>query len=127
MTAAQRASAASMLERKGQVVTITHRESGAYDPATGSATVTETTQAASGVILPFPQGIRKMVGSDVLATDRQCYLSALKTDGATLSEPAVNDILTDTTGDDWTITEVSPLTPAGLDIIYELTIRGSGA
>lgn len=127
MTVAQRASAASMLERKGQVVTLTHTEPGAYNPATGTTTPVVTTQQASAAILPFSQGIRKMAGSDVLATDRWCILAGLTVSGAPLTAPVVDDALTDANSDVWTITEVSPLTPAGLDIIYELTIRGAGA
>jgi len=115
-----------MIERKGQIVTLTRRAPGAYNPATGTASVTTTTQQASAVILPFSQGIRKASGTDVLATDRWCILSGLTIDGAALSPPVVNDTLTDASNDIWTITEVSPLTPAGLDIIYELTIRGAG-
>jgi hypothetical protein len=125
MTTAQRLSADRMIEAKGQAVTLTRRASGSYNPATGAASVTTTTQTGKGVILPFAQGIRKAPGTTVLATDRQCLLSALKSDGTALTAPQVDDTLTDSNGDVWAVTEVSPLAPAGLDIIYELTLRGA--
>lgn len=124
MTTAQRLSADRMIEAKGQAVTLTRRTSGAYNPATGTASVTTTTQTGKGVILPFAQGIRKMAGSTVLATDRQCLLSALKSDGTALTPPQVDDTLTDANGDVWAVTEVNALAPAGLDIMFDLTVRG---
>lgn len=125
MTVLQRFRAAEMIARKGQAVTLTRRAAGAYNPATGTATITETTQQASAVIFPFGQGIRKRGDSTVTAADRMCILSGLKTDGNALTEPKVDDKLTDAAGNAYTITEVSPLEPAGLVIIYELTIRSA--
>ncbi|WP_238564998.1 hypothetical protein [Sphingobium bisphenolivorans] len=114
-----------MIEAKGQAVTLTRQASGAYDPATGSASVTTTTQAGKVVILPFGAGLRKLAGENISQADRQCTLSALNNAGAALTPPEVNDTLTDASGNVWTIIESSPLAPAGLDILYELTIRGS--
>lgn len=126
MTVAQRASAADTLERKGQTVTLTRRAASSYDPAAGAPTVTTSTQTAVAVILP-KSPIRDMSGTAVPSTQRQCLLSALSTSGVALTAPKVNDTLTDTNSDVWVITEVSPLSPAGLDILYELTLKGAGA
>lgn len=125
MTAAQRLSADRMIEAKGQAVTLTRRASGAYNPATGTASVTTSTQTGKGVILPFGVGIRKAPGSTVLASDRQCLLSGLKSDGTALTPPQPDDTLTDAGGDVWEVIDCSPLSPAGLDIMYELTLRGA--
>ena len=125
MSVADRLSAAEMLAEDGQAVTLTRRAAGAYNVATGSAAITETTQTGSAVILPFSQGIRKRGDSTITAADRWCILSGLTTDGSTLTEPKVDDKLTDAAGNAYTITEVSPLEPAGLAIIYELTIRSA--
>jgi len=125
MTTAQRSTAHRMIEAKGQTVTLTRRASGAYNPATGSASVTTTTQTGKGVILPFSQGIRKAPGTTVLATDRQCLLSGLKADGTALTPPQIDDTLTDANGEVWAITEISPLAPAGLEIMFDLTIKGA--
>ena len=101
-----------MIAAKGQAVTLTRRASGAYNPATGTAAVTTSTQTGKGVILPFGQGIRKRADSNVTTADRLCYLSGLNASGAALTEPKVDDTLTDAQGASYSITEVSPLEPA---------------
>lgn len=125
MTTAQRSTAYAMIDAKGQTVTLTRRASGTYNPATAAAAITTSTQTGKGVILPFGQGLRKQTGTNIPAGAVQCYLSALKTDGTALTEPAVDDTLTDATAKVWTITEVERLAPAGLPILYELTLRGN--
>lgn len=125
MTTAQRLTAANMIAAKGQAVTLTRQASGTYNPATGAAAITTSTQTGKGVILPFGQGIRKRADSSVTQADRLCFLSALNTAGTALTEPVVNDKLTDAAGNIYTITEVSPLEPAGLAVLYELTIRSA--
>ncbi len=123
MTAAQRLSADRMIEAKGQSVTLTRNASGTYNPATGTAAITTTTQTGNGVILPFALGIRKRGDSNVTAADRKCLLSALSASGTALTAPVVDDKLTDANGNAYVITEVTPLAPAGLDIMYTLTVR----
>lgn len=125
MTAAQRLSADAMIEAKGQAVTLTRQEAGSYDPATGTSSVTETTQTGKGVILPFGPGLRKMAGTNITADDRQCILSGLNASGGALTAPKVGDTLTDAAGLVYEITETAPLAPAGLSIIYELTVRAA--
>jgi len=125
MTVAQRSTADRLIDAKGQTVTLTRRAAGTYSPAAGTATVTTSTQTGKGVIFPFGPGLRNQAGSAITADDRLCYLSALNSTGAALTEPKVNDELTDAGGTKWTVTEVSPLAPAGLKIMYELTIRGA--
>lgn len=125
MTAAQRSTADRMIEAKGQAVTLTRRVSGAYNPATGTATITTSTQAGKGVILPLSAGLRHMAGSNVTQADRQCLLSGLKSDGSAMTPPQVDDTITDSNGVVWAVTEVSPLAPAGLSILYDLTVRGT--
>ncbi len=126
MTATDRLSAATSIGEDGQTVTITRQASGTYDPATATAAITETEQTAKAVIFPFGPGLRNQAGSTITADDQQCLLSALTTAGAVLTAPKVNDVLTDANGDKWTITEVSPLAPAGLTIMYDLKIEGVG-
>lgn len=119
MTVAQRNTANLMIAAKGQAVTITRRTAGAYNTATSSATVTETTQTAKAVILPFPMGLRKQAGTTITAGDVQCLLAA-----GTLTAPEVDDTLTIASGLKYAITEVNALAPAGLTIFYDLTLRG---
>ncbi len=125
MTTAQRSRAHDMIARNGQAVTLTRRASGTYNPATGTAAITTTTQTGKGVIFPFSAGLRKMAGTNIPASDQQCILSALNSAGAALTAPQVDDTLTDANGQVYTITEVAAIKPAGLSIIYELTVRGN--
>ena len=125
MTTAQRATADRMIAAKGQTVTLTRRASGSYNPATGTAAITTTTQTGKGVILPLSAGLRKMAGTNIPAGSVQCLLSALNTAGATLTAPQIDDTLTDADSRVWTIIDIAPLEPAGLNILYDLTLRGN--
>ena len=115
-----------MIAAKGQAVTITRRAAGAYNAATASATITTTTQLGKGVILPFASGLRHAPGSNIPMTDRQSLLSGLNSAGVALTAPRVDDTLTDASGQVYAITEVNQLAPAGLAILFELTVRIAG-
>lgn len=125
MTTAQRASAYRMIEAKGQTVTLTRPTPGAYDPATGSAPITTTTQTGKGVILPLSAGVRFMAGNTIPKGAKQCLLAGIGTDGAALALPHTGDLLTDTNGVKFTVSEVATLEPAGMPIIFDLTITGA--
>lgn len=122
MTVAQRSRAADVIARKGQAITLTRMAAGAYNPATGTSPVTETEQAGKGVILPLST-FRKANGANIVEGDQQLLLSALKADGSVLTIPHVNDVVTDANGADWTIIAIEPLSPAGLDILYDCVVR----
>lgn len=122
MSVAQRLTAHDMISRKGQAVTLTRRAPGGYDPATGTDTIIETTQAARAVFLPLSP-YRKANGTNIAEGDQQLLLSALKVDGSVLSIPHVDDTATDANGSAWAIIAVDPLTPAGLDILYDCVAR----
>ena len=125
MTIAQRQSANRMIAAKGQTVTLTRRIVGDYNPATGTAAIQETNQTGKGVILPFATGIRKLAGTNIAATDSQCLLSALDDWGDALVSPALDDVLTDAAGNAYTVIDVTALAPAGLPIMYDMTVRGN--
>lgn len=122
MTVAQRLSANAMIEAKGQSVTLTRRAPGAYNTATGSASITPTTQTGKGVILPL-SGFRKVNGSSVVAGDETLLLSALATSGVALTAPKVGDHVTGSDGAAYVLTAIDPLRPAGLAIIYDCVVR----
>lgn len=123
--ATDRADAAAMLAEDGQTVMITRRAAGSYNPATGAATVTTSTQTAKAVIFPISRGLRKMGNTEIPATDVQCILSALTTAGAVLTAPQVDDTITDANSRVLTVVEVDPLAPAGTALFYDLTLRGN--
>lgn len=110
-----------MLGSKGQAVVLTRRASGPYDPATGSSTITETTQGGRGVFLPLSP-FRKSIGN-IAEGDQQLLLSALTSAGAALSAPHVDDTVMDANSAVWSLISVDPLAPAGLDIIYDCVVR----
>lgn len=121
MTVAQRLSAHSQIAAKGQTVTLTRRASGAYNTATGTAAITTTTQTGKGVILPLG-GYRKGDGM-IVAGDEMLLLSGLDSAGVALTEPGVNDLVTDANSGVYTLIAVDPLRPAGLPIIYQCVVR----
>ena len=64
MTIKQRASAYRLIAGNGQTVTLMARTSGAYDPASGTVDITETTQSGVALILPLSP-YRKATGNVV--------------------------------------------------------------
>lgn len=115
--AAMKERAADMIARKGAVVTLTYRAEGAYNPATGAAAQTETTEQAMGVLLPFSAGLRNMAGSTIEDGMYQLMLAALDTDGDALTEPRTNDTAT-IGGEEYTIAEVTKLAPDGTTALF---------
>lgn len=122
MTVSQRSRAAQLIAAKGQTVTLTRRAAGAYNTSTGAAAITPSTQTGKGVVLPLSP-FRKASDAIVVEGDRQLLLSALDTAGAALTSPVVNDTATLADGDVGTIVAVDPLSPAGLDLIYDCILR----
>lgn len=125
MSVELQASVDEILGEEGQTVTLTRLASGAYNPATSEAAITTTTQTASAVILPFSQGLRKQSGSSIKVGERLCYLSALKTDGTTLTPPEPGDTITDAGATVFTVVDVTDYDPtSALTLVYELTLKG---
>lgn len=121
MTVAQRSTADRLIAAKGQAVTLTRLEAGPYDPATGEAAIVTTTQTGKGVILPL-SAFAKSTGN-IVEGDQQLLLSALSTSAALNPIPHVDDTVTDAGGNVWSLVAVEPLSPAGLDILYDCRIR----
>lgn len=124
--AATRSNAARMIAGKGQSVTLTRKAAGAYDTATGSASITETTQTATAVVLPLA-GFSKRGDSNAVQGDAQLLLAALTASGATLTAPVVDDTVTLADGTVAVITAVSPLAPAGTALMYDCRLRMGAA
>lgn len=118
-----RADAAAMLAEDGQVMTLTYpAASPTYNPATGTATGTPPDpQSVVGAIFPL-NAFRKAQGNIVLG-DQQVLLAAQNTAGASITAPPVNSVITDANGDAWTLIEVEPLSPAGIDVLHDGIVR----
>lgn len=123
MTVAQRLSAHAMIEAKGQAVTLTRRASGTYNPATGAASISTSTQTGKGVILPLAP-YRKAGNTNIVAGDETLLLSGLNSAGAVLTAPKIDDSVTDANGKVYTLVAIEALAPAGLAILYDCVVRG---
>lgn len=124
MTATQRSTANRLIADKGLTVTLTRQAAGTYDPATGQLAITTSTQTGKGVILPFAAGLRHLAGTNIAVGDKNLLLSALNSAGAALTAPILDDKVT-ADGIEYVITDIAPLSPAGLDIIYDITLRSA--
>ena len=111
-----------MLKGKGQTLTLTRQSSGTYDPATGLAAVTTSTQTGTGAI--FDYGNKNIDGTLIKQGDKNLLLSAFKTDGTDLTAPILNDTVTDVNGIIYTIVEpLKTIAPAGIAIMYDCNLR----
>lgn len=123
-----RATAARLLSAitsggKGQAVTLKTRTLGSRNAATGTRTMTVTTQTGSGVEKFYRA--REIDGTQIRAGDRQFMLSGLDAAGAVLSPgPAPSDLLT-VGGIDYQVINVDVVQPAGTPIYYVLQLRGA--
>lgn len=117
----------AMLSEFGQTVTVTTNTYGSYDTATGSNSVSTSTQTASAVILDYARtdaGMLNADGSLVLNTDKQCYVSALTTSGISLQAPKPDiTTVTDVNSNTFTVKNVKAVSPAGTPVLYELNLR----
>jgi len=111
--------AGKMLKGKGQTLTISRQTSGTYDPATGQASVTVTTQTGDGTIFDYDD--KNIDGSLILSGDKQLFLSAVN-----LIAPQVNDTVTDAGGEVRTITRIKTLAPSGtVAVMFDINLRGT--
>lgn len=121
-----KANVTKMLTRYGQSLTITSHSIGPYDPATGTATDTITTQTGVGVIFEWGQqgstpsfGKSMIDRSLIVAGDKQLYLSS-----TSITMPSINDNVTDVNGKVYTIKMIKELAPSGTAVLYEANICG---
>lgn len=109
------------LKDKGLACTITKQTAGTYDPATGAATITTSTQSAYGALFDYEN--KNIDGTLVKKGDRRLLLSALNTAGAALTAPSVNDTVT-ANSVTYTIIAIRPIAPSGVAVAYDCQIRG---
>lgn len=115
------ATANRLLKGKGQVITLTRQTSGAYDPATGAATVTTTTQNGYGAI--FDYGNKNIDGTLIKQGDKQLLLSAVNAAGTALTAPALNDTVT-IGGVVYTFVQpLKTIAPAGTTVLFDCNLR----
>ncbi len=108
----------------GKALTLREEDDAAvFDGATGFITSagTPTDHAVTGIITRFKLG--DIDGTMVLRTDFKVLLSAVSpVTGLPITPPTVNMILIDG-ADQYTIIDVVPLRPGGVDVIYTMQVR----
>jgi predicted peptidase len=111
------ASALRMLRKYGQFMTLTQRTTGAYNPATATASVTESGQTVTGAVFDYPT--KQIDGTLILRGDKQVIVAA---SGLTVT-PAPGMKLTDVNGDVFEVIAAEALAPAGEAVIHTLQVR----
>lgn len=110
------ATAARLLARFGQPVTLSRAATGAYDPATSGVTsAAPTALTRRGALFDFAAGVTNLRGNLVQATDRQLLLEAGEA-------PALTDSIV-IGGQTFTIVSIGELNPAGVPVMYDLHVR----
>ena len=112
--AAKARSADRMIRKFGAPAVLTSTTS-TYDPATGSASGTSTTQAVPAVVFDYPAGM--IDGTTIRAGDKQAFVSTVG-----VTPPKAADSFT------WgslvhKVVTVKPLAPALVNVLYELQLR----
>lgn len=110
-----------LLTEFGQAVTLRRVTTGAYDPATGSATQTTADYAGTGAVFDYSQ--RDIDGSLIKTGDQKLLMSPFQTDGSAMPVPTTTDkILIGSTV--YSIQPSKKVAPAGTLVLIELQIRG---
>jgi hypothetical protein len=117
--------AARDLLAAGAVVTLSWSIATAYDPANPSAPPSAPVAVqAAGVTLAYNlKQLGTQPDSLIRAGDKQLLLAALDVTGAALPEPPPDAQVTLADGSVWLVKNPQPLAPAGVPIMYDITIR----
>lgn len=114
--------ALKLIASKGQAVTWQRRTAGAYNPATGSASVTVAEVTCTGVMLDYKDRTTAGVNTDgqtlVQRGDRKLLLAASGMPAAPL--PGDSFVVG---GESWSVVFAKPLNPAGVALLYECQVR----
>lgn len=107
------ATATRLLQRFGASCTLVRTTTGAYDPATGSNTVTTESLATTAAVFAYDQ--KYIDGTLILQGDQLAYC-------APAVEPKQGDSFT-WQGVTRTVIAVKPTSPAGIPVLFEAQIR----
>jgi hypothetical protein len=113
------------LAEDGAQITLSWSVPVVYDPATPNApAAAPVSVTAYGCVFPYSSNrIGTQPDSLIRAGDRQLLLAALDINGATLSEPPPDAQVTLADGSLWLVKNPQPLAPAGVPVMYDITIR----
>lgn len=111
---------------KGQEVTLHQPAVTTYDPATDTTVVVTPAQDHDGSGIETKYDAESVAAGLVAAGDIRLLLSPLKTDGSPMPQPVADSWTLTKADGDWTIKRVTPTSPAGVVVMYELAVRGVG-
>lgn len=113
---------------KGQEVTL-HQPAGegTYDPATDTTTGATGPQDHIGSGVETKYDAESVAAGLVAAGDIRFLLSPLKEDGTDMPKPVADSWTLTKADGTWTIKRVTPTSPAGNVVMYELALRGTAA
>lgn len=101
----------------GGKFTVTRRITGTYNPATSTATITESSQSdISGVFNNYEEA--DIDGTLIKSGDTQLLIPAVG-----VTRPENEDTVTDASSTKYTIKKVTPIQPNGLPVLYILQVR----
>lgn len=103
-----------LLTTYGQTVTVTQSTGEVYDPATG-LTTPGTNTSFTGVGAVFNYQSNRIDGVSIVTGDQKLLLESA-------SEPQINAVITTADGT-FNVMSVSPLSPAGIVVYYEVQLR----
>ena len=108
------------LSQYGQLVTITHKTAGAYDPATGSSAISTITEVGRGAVFDYTRpkdGLSQADGTLILQGDKKLLLSPVG-----ITAPKIDDAVI-ANGITFVIKNIKSINPAGTVVMYECNIR----
>lgn len=114
--AAAAADALETLAEFGAPVTRRAVTTGAYDPATGAASVTTADTVRTGVFFDFKAGAQYERGQLIQVGDKRLLLDASAT-------VALADRFVDGAGVEWSIVSLGSIAPAGVAVLYDIHVR----
>ena len=119
------ATANRLLTKFGQSITLTSNTAGAYNVATGTSAITQTTQSAIGAIFDWGTENRPSYGQEFIdsslirSQDRQLLLSPVG-----INQPNLGDIATIQGKQYNLVPPMKSIAPAGICVLIICNIRG---
>lgn len=114
-----RATATSLLTKMGRTASLT-KVAASYDPTTGASTDVETSYSVKVVVKPVMRG----GGPSRFSDEAIEHFQEIVLIQAGVAVPEINDFLT-YDSKRMRVLDVSPLSPAGVDIFYEAGVAGA--
>lgn len=109
------ATATKLLTSYGKACTLRKQTSGAYNPATGSSTITTTDSEVVGVLLNYSKSQMNQPDSLIQVNDRKAIIQGSVT-------PDVSDLFI-FDGVTYRIISIKFVNPGGVNVISELQVR----